>query len=84
VCGCAGGAAYPAAWAALAGITFIAFLGPGLRLPTWLLDLSPTAHVGHPPLEAAQPPQLVALGAMAAILCVAAAFGFRRRGVPRS
>ena len=76
--------AFPAAWAALAGVTFIAFLGPGLKLPTWLLDLSPTTHVGNPPLGTVEAQPLVTLGAIAAALGVAAAVGFRRRGVPQS
>ena len=76
--------AFPAAWAALAGVTFIAFLGPGLKLPTWLLDLAPTTHIGNPPLGTVEAGQLVALGAIAAVLGVAGAVGFRRRGVPQS
>jgi hypothetical protein len=42
--------ALPVAWATVAFVAFIAFLGPGLRLPSWMLDLSPTTHVGNPPL----------------------------------
>jgi ABC-2 type transport system permease protein len=76
--------AFPAAWAALAGFTFIAFLGPGLKLPKWLLDLAPTTHVGNPPLGAVEALPLVVLGAIAALLGVAAAVGFRRRGVPQN
>ena len=76
--------AFPAAWAVLAGVTFIAFLGPGLKLPTWLLDLSPTTHVGNPPLGTVEALPLVVLGTIAAVLGVAAAIGFRRRGVPQS
>jgi polyether ionophore transport system permease protein len=68
-------------WAALA---FVAFLGPGLKLPGWLLDLSPTTHVGDPPLGTVEWPPLVVLGAIAAVLGGAAAVGFRRRGVPQS
>ena len=76
--------AFPAAWAALAFVAFIAFLGPGLNLPRWVLDLSPTTHVGNPPLGTVDARQLVVLGAIAAVLGVAAAVGFRRRGVPQS
>jgi ABC-2 type transport system permease protein len=76
--------AFPAAWAALAGVTFIAVLGPGLKLPTWLLDLSPTTHVGNPPLGAIEALPLVVLGAIAAILAGAAAAGFSGRGVPQT
>ncbi len=76
--------AFPTAWAALAVVTFIAFLGPGLKLPAWLLDLAPTTHVGNPPLGTVEALQLAALGAIAAALGVAAALGFRRRGVPQT
>ena len=76
--------AFPMAWAALAGVTIIAFLGPGLKLPTWLLDLSPTAHVGNPPLGTVETLPLVGLGTIAAVLGVVAAVGFRRRGVPQN
>ncbi len=76
--------AFPAAWAALAGVTFIAFLGPGLKLPTWLLDLAPTTHVGNPPLGTVEAGPLIGLGGIAVVLGVAAAVGFRRRGVPQS
>ena len=76
--------ALPAAWAVLAIVAFIAFLGTGLKLPRWLLDLSPTTHVGNPPLGAVEALPLVVLGAIAAVLGIAAAVGFRRRGVPQT
>ena len=76
--------AFPVAWAVLAGVTFIAFLGPGLKLPGWVLDLAPTTHVGNPPLGTVEAPSLVVLGAIAAVLGGTAAIGFRRRGVPQS
>lgn len=73
----------PAAWAMLAAVAFIAFLGPGLKLPGWLLDLSPTTHVGNPPLGSVAPVPLAVLGVIAATLISAAAVGFRNRGVPQ-
>ena len=76
--------AFPAVWAAVALMAFIALLGPGLKLPTWLLDLSPTTHVGNPPLGTVEALPLVVLGAIAAALGVVAALGFRRRGVPQT
>lgn len=36
------------AWAGYAVTTFIAFLGPGLKLAQRVLDLAPTTHVGNP------------------------------------
>jgi ABC-2 type transport system permease protein len=75
--------ALPAAWAIVALVAFIAFLGVGLRLPKWVLDLSPTTHVGNPPLGSVEALRLVVLSAIAAALGGAAAFGFRHRGVPQ-
>ena len=75
--------AFPAGWAAFAVVAFIAFLGPGLKLAGWVLDLSPTTHVGNPPLVTVEALPLVVLGAIAAALGVAAAVGFHRRGVPQ-
>jgi len=75
--------AFPAAWAAFAVVAFIAFLGPGLKLAGWVLDLAPMTHVGNPPLGTVKALPLVILGAIAAVLVVAAAVGFRRRGVPQ-
>jgi ABC-2 type transport system permease protein len=75
--------AFPVAWAVVAGVAFIAFLGPGLQLPSWVLDLSPTTHVGNPPLGSADGLSLALLGAIATALAGAGALGFRRRGVPQ-
>jgi ABC-2 type transport system permease protein len=75
--------ALPASWAALAFVAFIAFLGPGLKLPTWLLNLAPTTHVGNPPLGSVEALPLLVLGAIAAILVALGALGLRSRGVPQ-
>ncbi len=76
--------ALPVAWAVVAFVAFIALLGPGLRLPRWLLDLAPTTHVGNPPLGTVEAGPLVVLGVIAAILAAATAVGFRRRGLPQT
>lgn len=75
--------AFPLAWATVAFMAFIALLGPGLQLPGWVLDLSPTSHVGNPPRGAVEMAPLVVLGGISASLGLAAAIGFRRRGVPQ-
>jgi len=75
--------AFPAAWAVVAVVAGIALLGPGLQLAGWVLDLSPTTHVGNPPLGTVQVLPLVVMGALATVLAAAAATGFRRRGVPQ-
>lgn len=75
--------AVPAGWAVFAGVAFIAFLGPGLRLAGWVLDLSPTTHVGNPPLGTVDALPLGVLGVIAVTLVTAGAVGFGRRGVPQ-
>lgn len=71
------------AWAAYAVTTFIAFLGPGLNFHPWALDLSPTTHVGNPPVGAIATGGLLVMTCVAGIL-VAVGFGaFHRRGVPQ-
>ncbi len=75
--------AFSAGWAAFAFVAFIAFLGPGLKLSKWVLDLSPTTHVGNPPMGTVEALPLVVLSAIAAVLGAAAAVGFRHRGVPQ-
>ncbi|BCJ34092.1 exporter of polyketide antibiotics [Actinocatenispora thailandica] len=72
------------AWAGYAVATFIAFLGPGLKLAQWVLDLAPSTHVGNPPLGTVDPADLAALAVVAIVLTVAGFVTFRRRDVPRS
>jgi ABC-2 type transport system permease protein len=71
------------AWAAYGVITFIAFLGPGLNLPGWVLDLAPTTHVGNPPSGSVEAVALAVLTAVGVALLVGAFAGFRRRGIPQ-
>ncbi len=71
------------AWGAFATTTFIAFLGPGLRLAGWVLDLAPTTHVGNPPLGSVSVSALIVLTSAAAVLGVAAFTGFRNRSIPQ-
>ncbi len=70
-------------WGAFGFVAFVALLGQGLRLPSWVLDLSPTTHVGDPPIGDVQALQLVSLAAAGAALIAAGVVGFRRRGVPQ-
>ncbi len=76
--------AFPVAWAAFGVVTFIAFLGPGLKLDRWVLDLAPTTHVGNPPLGEVAAGDLVALTAVGVLLLGVGFLAFRRRGVPRA
>ncbi len=75
--------ALPLAWAAYAGTTFIAFLGPGLKLPGWVRDLAPTTHIGNPPVGTVEGGALLVLAVVALGLVAGAYVGFAHRGVPQ-
>lgn len=66
-------------WAALTFCVVAMFLGATLRLPDWLLDLSPFTHLAAVP--AASFDLLPALGllAIAGLLCLGAVAAYRRR-----
>lgn len=71
------------AWAGYAVMTFIALLGPGLKLHQWLLDLSPTTHVGDPPVGAIQTGTLAVMTGISVTLIAIGFAAFRRRGIPQ-
>ncbi len=71
------------AWAGYAVTTFIAFLGPGLKLRQWALDISPTTHVGNPPANAIQTGALTVLTGAAVTLAAVGFAAFRQRGIPQ-
>ncbi len=74
---------FPIAWASYAVMIFIAFLGPGLNFRQWVLDLSPTTHVGNPPVGAIPTGTLTVMSAVAVTLIAIGFAAFRRRGVPQ-
>jgi ABC-2 type transport system permease protein len=75
---------FGAVWAGYAVMTFIAFLGPGLKLRQWVLDLSPTTHVGKPPATTIHTGALTILTAVAVTLIAIGLAAFRRRGIPQA
>jgi ABC-2 type transport system permease protein len=70
-----------AAWGALAACFLLAYLGPLLSLPDWIMDISPFNHVPLLPAEDASPGPLLALSAAALTLIAAGLIAFRRRDV---
>jgi ABC-2 type transport system permease protein len=67
------------AWAVLGVIAFVGFIGPLLRLPEWLFDLSPLEHVPRLPVaDFSVAPELI-LTAIAAALTAVGLVAFRRR-----
>jgi ABC-2 type transport system permease protein len=66
-------------WTALALATLAALLGPALRLPRWLADLSPFSQVPRLPGTAASATPLIWLSVVALGLAAAGLAGLRRR-----
>jgi ABC-2 type transport system permease protein len=71
-----------AAWGGLAACYLMAFLGPLLGLPDWVMDLSPFTHVPLLPAAPFDAVPLLGLTAVAAALVAVGLVGFRRRNVP--
>jgi ABC-2 type transport system permease protein len=74
--------AAPAAWGALTACYLMAFLGPLLSLPGWIMDLSPYTHVPLLPAADLEAGPLLVLTAVAAAFTAVGLIGFRRRDVP--
>jgi ABC-2 type transport system permease protein len=74
--------AAPAAWGVLGACFLLAYLGPLLSLPDWVMDLSPFTHVPLLPAADFALGPLAALTAVAAVFTVAGLVGLRRRDVP--
>jgi ABC-2 type transport system permease protein len=70
-----------ASWGALAAAVVLGQLGPVLRLPPWLMSLSPFTHVPRLPGGVFEPAPLLALVAVAALLAIAGLLGWQRRDV---
>lgn len=68
-----------AAWAALALVAVVGFLGEVLRLPDWTRQLSPFEHIPALPAESLRWPPILALLAVAAALVAVGFSTFRRR-----
>jgi ABC-2 type transport system permease protein len=69
------------AWGALGACFLVAYLGPLLSLPDWVMDLSPFSHLPLLPAEDAGAGPLLVLTAVAAGLVAVGVLGFRRRDV---
>lgn len=68
-------------WTALGVVVMVFFLGSVVRLPQWLLDLSPFTHVPKLPGGAAAPLPLVTLSLVATVLAAAGLVGVARRDI---
>lgn len=73
-----------AAWGALALASVVGIFATVLRLPRWLVLVSPFEHVPSLPAAAVRATPLLVLTAVAAALVTAGLVGFRRRGLVAS
>ena len=81
LCGAAPRAAVAAAWALLGAFLVVSELGPLLRLPGIVVDLSPFSHGSIVPGGTAQVAPLLALLLITGALVAAATSAFRRRDI---
>jgi ABC-2 type transport system permease protein len=71
-----------AGWLAYAAVAFIAFLGDGLKLPSWATHLAPTTWVGTPPAGPVDTGGVVLGVAVSVTLGLFGYVAFLRRQVP--
>lgn len=69
------------AWAVVAWVAVVLFLGSLLNLPSWARDLSPLAHVALVPGAEPEAVPLVVISVLAAALTTVGFAGFRRRDI---
>jgi ABC-2 type transport system permease protein len=70
-----------ASWGVLAAGVVLGQLGPLLRLPSWVMNLSPFTHVPRLPGGVFEAAPLLALQGVAALLTIAGLLGWQRRDV---
>ncbi|TJZ42264.1 ABC transporter permease [Streptomyces piniterrae] len=70
-----------AAWAVVGACLAIGWIGPALKLPDWVLDLSPYGHLPKLPGSDVTAAPFLWLLALSALLLVAGLAGFRRRDI---
>jgi ABC-2 type transport system permease protein len=73
-----------AGWAALAAFVLVGEIGPLLRFPQAVMNLSPFAHVPRLPGADLDLTSIAVLTVVVAALLAAGLAGFRRRDVPVS
>ena len=71
--------AVPVSWTALGVIALLTLVGPTLRLPQWVMDISPFTHVPKLPGGSFTVSPLLWLAGIAVVLAVAGLAGLRRR-----
>lgn len=69
-------------WALLGAVVVLGELGGLMGLPSWLLEVSPFAHVPKLPVQPMAWSPVVIMALVAVALMGAAVLGYRRRGMP--
>ncbi len=69
-------------WAVLGWVLVVGELGPLLKFPEWLLKVTPFAHLPKIPVEPMEWTPVVVITALAAVVLVIGALGYRRRDIP--
>jgi ABC-2 type transport system permease protein len=72
---------YSVAWVVVIGCFVIGFLGEVLKLPHWIIELSPFQHTPRLPAAAITIAPLVTMLAIAATLTATGVIAFRRRDI---
>ncbi len=73
--------AVSASWGVLAAVAVLAILAEVLRIPAWMRQLSPFAHLPMAPAETVRWPPLLGLSVLACGLTVIGVGGFLRRDI---
>ncbi len=69
-------------WAMFVFSIFVGpMFGPSLRLPTWLMDLTPFTHVPNAPAAAVSVAAILGLGLVCVLLAMAGVLALRRRNL---
>jgi ABC-2 type transport system permease protein len=74
-------AAVPGGWTVVAAVVLVAFFGPLLRFPAWLMDISPFTHVPKLPGAAVHPAPFLWLALAAALLTATGLAALRHRDI---
>ena len=66
-------------WAFIGASFVLVYLGPILQLPTWAMKLTPFGHIPRYPIETVTATPLIVLTVLAAVMCIAGFYGYKRR-----
>jgi ABC-2 type transport system permease protein len=77
--GARGSWSVPGAWSVLGLVVLLALFGQDLKLPGWLMDISPFTHAPRVPGGVVSAAPMLWLAAVAVVLCASGLVAFRQR-----